>query len=113
MTAQGVTSLPAWTTLADHARIMADRPMGALFVEDKKRFEHFSRRVGPLLVDYSKHRIIDQTMSHLMALARARNVEAIPTLARTALRLFLHLQGAYKNPFNFLDHLRIILRGIP
>ena len=75
MTTDALTSLPSWTALCNHARAMTDRPMRALFAADPKRFEHFSRRLGPMLMDYSKHRITDETMALLMTLARARNVE--------------------------------------
>jgi len=76
MTTSALTSLPAWNALTDHQRAMADRPMRALFVEDKHRFQHLSRRLGPLLVDYSKNRINRETMNLLMALAHGRGVEA-------------------------------------
>ncbi|TAL00553.1 MAG: glucose-6-phosphate isomerase [Rhodospirillaceae bacterium] len=75
MSTATLTRLPAWTALADHAHVMADRPMRALFAAEPKRFDNFSRRLGPLLVDYSKHRITAETMTLLMALARARDVE--------------------------------------
>ena len=57
MTTPSLTNLPAWIALADEARAMADKPMRALFAAAPDRFAAFSRRLGPLLVDYSKHRI--------------------------------------------------------
>jgi glucose-6-phosphate isomerase len=75
MTSHGLADSPVWTALTDHARVMTDRPMRALFVEDANRFAHFSRRLGPLLVDYSKHRINSETLPLLMALAQARDIE--------------------------------------
>src|SRR5579871_824542 len=73
--ASGLEGLPAWNALSDHARVMADQPMRALFAAEPVRFGHFSRRLGPLLVDYSKHRVSAETMTLLTALARARDVE--------------------------------------
>ena len=76
MTGTALSSLPAWTALSDNARVMADTPMRALFAADPQRFAKFSRRIGPLLIDYSKHRATAETMTLLTALARAREVEA-------------------------------------
>ena len=75
MTSHALASLPAWIALEDHAHVMRDQPMRALFAADPSRFERFSRRIGPLLIDYSKHRITEETMSLLITLAHARNVE--------------------------------------
>ncbi len=70
-----LTTLPAWTALGDHARTMADTPMRALFAADPQRFAKFSRRLGPLLIDYSKHRATAETLALLLKLAEAREVE--------------------------------------
>ena len=75
MTTPALTSLPAWVALTDEARVMADTPMRALFAAAPERFSAFSRRLGPLLVDYSKHRITATTLELLIGLAKARDVE--------------------------------------
>jgi glucose-6-phosphate isomerase len=51
--------------------------MRDLFAKDDGRFARFSLRLGDLLVDYSKNRITDETMTLLRALAREAGVEAM------------------------------------
>jgi glucose-6-phosphate isomerase len=54
---------------------MADTPMRALFAAAPDRFRHYARRLGPLLIDFSKHRVTAETLSLLTTLAQARDVE--------------------------------------
>ena len=75
MSNHSLKDTPAWLALADHAKVMADTPIMALFAADPDRFSRFSRRLGPMLVDYSKHRIGEHTLPLLLALARQRDVE--------------------------------------
>jgi glucose-6-phosphate isomerase len=51
--------------------------MRQLFADDKERFAKLSVEVGPLLVDYSKHRVTGETMKLLFSLAREAGVEAL------------------------------------
>jgi glucose-6-phosphate isomerase len=51
--------------------------MRDLFAHDPRRFEKFSARLGDLLVDYSKHRIEEETMRLLFALAREAGVTGL------------------------------------
>ncbi|MCC6397670.1 MAG: glucose-6-phosphate isomerase [Bacteroidetes bacterium] len=70
-----LTSSAAWKDLRDHQTRMASVHMRELFARDPDRFSRFSLRVDDLLVDYSKHRITDETMKLLLALARQEDVE--------------------------------------
>jgi glucose-6-phosphate isomerase len=65
----------AHTVLQSHAAEMADRPMRQLFAEDPGRFDRFSLRLGPLLLDYSKNRITARTMTLLQTLAAQRDLD--------------------------------------
>ncbi len=66
--------LPAWQALQEHQREMAEVHMRDLFARDPQRFEHFSLRLGDILLDYSKNRITAETMALLLDLARQANV---------------------------------------
>jgi glucose-6-phosphate isomerase len=67
----------AWKKLEQHEREIAPLHMRDLFARDDRRFERFSLRQDDLLLDYSKHRVTDETMGLLRALARAAGVEAM------------------------------------
>ncbi len=64
----------AWNTLQDHLNTMQGVHMRDLFEEDASRFQTFSLRLGELLFDYSKNRVTEETMAHLLALTRAARV---------------------------------------
>ena len=68
-------SSPAWKALQTHHRRVAPTHMRSLFEEDPERFSRFSLKLGDLLLDYSKNRVTAKTMSLLMDLARAADVE--------------------------------------
>jgi glucose-6-phosphate isomerase len=51
--------------------------IASLFDSDPERFEHFSRRQGDLLFDFSKHRITAETMSLLVDLAEQMELPAM------------------------------------
>ncbi len=69
-----IETLPEWRALAEHQRAMAPRHLRELFATDPGRAERYAAEVGGLYVDYSKHRIDDETLKRLFALARARGV---------------------------------------
>ena len=69
-----LTESPAWTALARHREAMAGVHIRDLFAEDPKRFDTFSRRLGDILVDFSKHRITGETLGLLIALAEQAEV---------------------------------------
>jgi len=70
------TKLPVWQQLNTHYQEIAPLHMRDLFAQDEKRFEKFSLQLDDLLLDYSKHRISEQTLPLLFQLARDRNVES-------------------------------------
>jgi len=68
-------SSPAWNALQAHHARVAPTHMRTLFEEDPERFSRFSLKLGDLLLDYSKNRVSAETMSLLVDLARAADVE--------------------------------------
>ena len=60
----------AWRALQDHHRKIDSVHMRELFAQDAQRFEKYSLQFEDILLDYSKNRITDETLSLLMNLAR-------------------------------------------
>ncbi len=71
----GLPDTPAWHALAAHHREVRGLHLRELLARDPRRFERFSRRVGELLFDFSRHRITDESLERLLALAREADVE--------------------------------------
>jgi glucose-6-phosphate isomerase len=69
-TAPPLTELPAWKALEAHYRAVRDLHLRALFADDPRRAERLSAEAVGLFLDYSKHRITDETIRLLLALAR-------------------------------------------
>ena len=69
------TSLDSWQTLVAHAKDMKQQHMSDLFKQNPQRFEQFSIKLAPFLLDYSKNLIGEQTMTKLFDLARECDVE--------------------------------------
>ena len=65
----------AWKALEVHCREIAPTHMREMFASDPRRFEKFSVRWNDFLVDYSKNRINDKTISLLLDLAREARVK--------------------------------------
>jgi len=65
---------PAWKAIEAHYQKMSQTNMRTLFQQDPQRFERFSLRVDYILLDYSKNRITEETMSLLLALAAQADV---------------------------------------
>ena len=70
-----LTDSPAWTALRRHHDQMRAVHLRDLFARDPSRFEKFTLRLGDLLVDVSKHRITEETLRLLYALARQQEVQ--------------------------------------
>jgi glucose-6-phosphate isomerase len=68
---------PEWQALVDHQAQMADVHLRQLFADDPGRGERLRMEVGDLYVDYAKHRLTDDTLAKLFALARAAGVEEL------------------------------------
>ncbi|WP_286272821.1 glucose-6-phosphate isomerase [Thalassotalea hakodatensis] len=72
---QSRTSLDSWQALVTHATEMKQQHMSELFKQSPHRFEQFSIKLAPFLLDYSKNLINENTMSKLLALAKECDVE--------------------------------------
>jgi glucose-6-phosphate isomerase len=64
-----VTQLPAWRQLAAHRETVEGLHLRTLFDEDRERGERLSVEAVGLYLDYSKHRITDETLRLLVSLA--------------------------------------------
>jgi glucose-6-phosphate isomerase len=65
----------ALAALEAHRVDIGHRSISDLFQDDPARFSRLSLKFDDLLFDYSKHRITDTTLAHLLVLARAANFE--------------------------------------
>ena len=72
---QPIEQTSEWWDLASHQAEIADVHLRELFASDPSRGDRLNIEVGDLYVDYSKHRLTDETMSKLFALARRAGVE--------------------------------------
>jgi glucose-6-phosphate isomerase len=63
------TELPAWSELSRHHRAIKDTSLRELFAADPIRGERLTAEGAGLYLDYSKHRITDDTLGLLIALA--------------------------------------------
>lgn len=74
-----LTKSSAWQQLVTDFETMKNVHMRDLFASDPDRFNKFSCKLdtedGPLLVDYSKNRINQDVIQHLMDLLKERGVE--------------------------------------
>jgi glucose-6-phosphate isomerase len=69
--------LETWKHLEAHRDDIRRGHLREWFRQDPGRFDRFSRRIGELLVDYSKHLVTGDTLALLQRLARERGVEAL------------------------------------
>jgi len=67
---------PAWKALSDHYRTASKVHMRDQFAADAQRFPRFSMSAGDLFIDYSKHRIEQETLRLLFALAEQQQLSA-------------------------------------
>ncbi len=70
-----LTQSPAWKALAEHYQTASQLEMRDLFAADPNRFETFSLRFKDILLDFSKNRITEETLSLLRALATQANLK--------------------------------------
>jgi glucose-6-phosphate isomerase len=66
-----VTHRPEWLALQEHYAKMKDVHLRTLFADDPRRGERLTAEAAGLYLDYSKHRITDETLRLLLALAEA------------------------------------------
>ena len=65
----------AWTDLQSHAYYMSQSHISTLFQESPDRFSQFGFAQDDLLLDLSKQRITDKTLSLLIKLAEERDLK--------------------------------------
>jgi len=65
-----------WQDLTTHFGQVGQLHLRELFAGDAGRADRMSAAAADLLLDYSKHRVTDETLAFLFALARAAGVEA-------------------------------------
>jgi glucose-6-phosphate isomerase len=66
---QPLTERPAWRSLQEHYKQLAPQHLRELFAKDPGRGERLTAEALGLYLDYSKHRITDETLRLLLALA--------------------------------------------
>jgi glucose-6-phosphate isomerase len=67
--AQSLTERATWKALRRHADAMGSVHLRTLFADDPRRAERYAAEAAGLYLDYSKHRITDDTLRLLVALA--------------------------------------------
>ncbi|MGB0468470.1 MAG: glucose-6-phosphate isomerase [Pontibacterium sp.] len=71
-----LTNSAEWQQLKNHSEWIRKQHLHDLFQTDKARHKRFSFRNKDLLIDFSKQRIVPETLQLLSNLARAHNLEA-------------------------------------
>ncbi len=66
-----LTARPEWQALADHYETTRDVHLRELFAADPARGERLTTEAVGLFLDYSKHRVTDETLALLVELAEA------------------------------------------
>ncbi len=69
-----LTELPAWKALARHRQQMGDLHLRQIFADDPARGERLTAEAAGLSLDYSKHRVTDETLGLMRQLARERGL---------------------------------------
>ena len=70
-----ITGSDAWNNLKAHHDAIGEKKLRDLFTEDPDRGRTFTMDAGDLHIDYSKHIIDSETVSLLVELARAADIE--------------------------------------
>ncbi|MGC2160862.1 MAG: glucose-6-phosphate isomerase [Silvibacterium sp.] len=71
-----LTQLPAWKALEAHAKIIGAQSLRDLFAKDPARGTRLIAEAEGVYLDYSKHRITDETLKLLLQLAEQSNLKA-------------------------------------
>jgi len=71
-----LTQRPAWIALGEHFQKIRGAHLRAMFKDDPRRAERFTLDAAGLHADYSKHRITDETIRLLVALAEQSGLRA-------------------------------------
>ena len=67
--------LPQWQAVMAHHETLRDRHLRDLFAGDPDRADRLTAEGAGLFLDYSKHRVTDETMALLLDVAKAARVE--------------------------------------
>jgi glucose-6-phosphate isomerase len=70
-TAPTLTAHAAWKALEDHHRTIRSLHLRQMFADDPRRGERFAAEAAGIYLDYSKNRVLDETLRLLVALAEA------------------------------------------
>jgi glucose-6-phosphate isomerase len=70
----GLRGLPAWRALESHHAAIETRHLRDLFAEDSSRGERLALEAEGIYLDYSKHRVTDETIALLVQLAEETGV---------------------------------------
>ncbi len=70
-----LTESPAWRALAAHYAEIANQSIVSLFEQDPQRFVKLSRQFETILLDFSKQPLTEETIKHLLALARQQKLQ--------------------------------------
>ncbi len=73
--ATAIDQTPEWSALVAHHAALHDAHLRDLFAADPGRADRLTAEGAGIFLDYSKHRVTDETMTLLFALARAAGVE--------------------------------------
>ena len=71
-----LTQLPAWKALQAHAETMRARHLRELFKSDPERGKRLTAEAEGVYLDYSKHRVTDETLRLLLELAEQSGLRA-------------------------------------
>ncbi|HTV04286.1 MAG TPA: glucose-6-phosphate isomerase [Acidobacteriaceae bacterium] len=71
-----LTRLSAWKALEAHAKAMASQSLRDLFAKEPARGTRFAVEAEGVYLDYSKHRITDETLKLLLQLSEESGVKA-------------------------------------
>ncbi len=71
-----LTARPAWKALAAHHAQVRDLHLRTLFADDPQRGERLTAEAAGLYLDYSKHRVTDETLRLLVQLAEESGLRA-------------------------------------
>lgn len=69
-----LTDLPEWRALATHAEAVRNDHLRDYFAADPQRPQNFSRYEVDLLFDFSRQRVTNDTLQHLVGLANRRGL---------------------------------------
>ncbi|MCB1531819.1 MAG: glucose-6-phosphate isomerase [Alphaproteobacteria bacterium] len=75
MSSKPLTDRPEWAALQSHYAALSQTPLKDLYAQDDNRFTAMSGSVDGLLFDYSKTLMSDETISLLVDLAKACDLE--------------------------------------